>query len=165
MIHIYLCIDGFPVYKHLIKDIWDISSSKIIKKHGHKMQIDHLCFQVWCYNFKTIHDFQTHLRSLISRQSIAISKLANNRNHDVLFRCLYYFCPSSCAIWRTLAAYFRERDSDKDGKVNFKEFFHGLFDLARDYDEMRLNSSNDSDDSQETPAKILFAQLDKDDDG
>ncbi|KAL8519807.1 hypothetical protein ACS0TY_010662 [Phlomoides rotata] len=59
----------------------------------------------------------------------------------------------------------RERDSDKDGKVNFKEFFHGLFDLVRDYDEMGLNSSNDSDDSQENPAKILFAQLDKDDNG
>nr|GMD63616.1 calumenin-B [Ipomoea batatas] len=24
----------------------------------------------------------------------------------------------------------RERDSDKDGKVNFNEFFHGLFDLV-----------------------------------
>ncbi|PKI63970.1 hypothetical protein CRG98_015646 [Punica granatum] len=63
----------------------------------------------------------------------------------------------------------RERDSDKDGKVNFKEFFHGLFDLVRNYDEENQNSS-DSDDSTEAPAteapaKILFSQLEKDGDG
>ncbi|KAF2323798.1 hypothetical protein GH714_036974 [Hevea brasiliensis] len=59
----------------------------------------------------------------------------------------------------------RERDSDKDGKVNFKEFFHGLFDLVRNYDEESHNSSHLSDDSMEAPAKMLFAQLDKDGDG
>ncbi|KAI3453256.1 hypothetical protein Pfo_009919 [Paulownia fortunei] len=59
----------------------------------------------------------------------------------------------------------RERDSDRDGKVNFKEFFHGLFDLVRDYDEGGHNSSNESDDSVEAPAKTLFTQLDKDGDG
>ncbi|KAI3502016.1 hypothetical protein L1887_30047 [Cichorium endivia] len=59
----------------------------------------------------------------------------------------------------------RERDTDKDGKVNFKEFFHGLFDLVRNYDEDSHNSSNESSDSLESPAKIFFAQLDKDGDG
>ncbi|XP_050234604.1 uncharacterized protein LOC126682880 isoform X2 [Mercurialis annua] len=59
----------------------------------------------------------------------------------------------------------RERDSDKDGKVNFKEFFHGLFDLVRNYDEESQNSSHPADDSMEAPAKVLFAQLDKDGDG
>ncbi|XP_020534010.1 reticulocalbin-2 isoform X2 [Jatropha curcas] len=59
----------------------------------------------------------------------------------------------------------RERDSDKDGKVNFKEFFHGLFDLVRNYEEENQNSSHLSDDSMEAPAKVLFAQLDKDGDG
>ncbi|KAL3635853.1 hypothetical protein CASFOL_020400 [Castilleja foliolosa] len=59
----------------------------------------------------------------------------------------------------------RERDSDKDGKVGFKEFFHGLFDLVRNYDDVDHNSTHDSDDSIEAPAKVLFKQLDKDGDG
>ncbi|OVA13258.1 EF-hand domain [Macleaya cordata] len=59
----------------------------------------------------------------------------------------------------------RERDTDKDGKLNFKEFFHGLFDLVRNYDEEGHNSSHQSDDSMEAPAKILFRQLDQDGDG
>ncbi|KAL5543042.1 hypothetical protein UlMin_010752 [Ulmus minor] len=61
----------------------------------------------------------------------------------------------------------RERDSDKDGKVNFKEFFHGLFDLVRNYDDEGHNGTHhfSVDDSMEAPAKVLFAQLDKDGDG
>ncbi|KAF9623989.1 hypothetical protein IFM89_007687 [Coptis chinensis] len=59
----------------------------------------------------------------------------------------------------------RERDSDKDGKLNFKEFFHGLFDLVRNYDEEVHNSSHEFDNHMEGPAKILFGQLDKDRDG
>ncbi|XP_059656175.1 uncharacterized protein LOC132303105 [Cornus florida] len=59
----------------------------------------------------------------------------------------------------------RERDTDKDGKVNFKEFFHGLFDFVRNYDEEAHNSTHESDDSMEAPARKLFAQLDKDGDG
>nr|DAD32815.1 TPA_asm: hypothetical protein HUJ06_011666 [Nelumbo nucifera] len=58
----------------------------------------------------------------------------------------------------------RERDTDKDGKINFKEFFHGLFDLVRNYDEEDHNSSHHSDDSMEAPAKQLFAQLDQNND-
>lgn len=58
----------------------------------------------------------------------------------------------------------RERDSDKDGRVSFKEFFHGLFDLVRNYDEEDHNSEHQSDDSREAPAKKLFSQLDKDGD-
>ncbi|KAA8541446.1 hypothetical protein F0562_025409 [Nyssa sinensis] len=59
----------------------------------------------------------------------------------------------------------RERDTDKDGKVNFKEFFHGLFDFVRNYDEESHNSTHDTDDSMEAPARKLFAQLDTDGDG
>ncbi|KAJ8546505.1 hypothetical protein K7X08_032382 [Anisodus acutangulus] len=59
----------------------------------------------------------------------------------------------------------RERDSDKDGKVNFKEFFHGLFDLVRNYDEESHDTSHHSEDSQDSPARKLFAELDKDGDG
>ncbi|CAH9096778.1 unnamed protein product [Cuscuta epithymum] len=59
----------------------------------------------------------------------------------------------------------RERDSDKDGKVNFNEFFHGLFDLVRNYDEDGHNASHHSEDSERTPAKKLFDELDKDGDG
>ncbi|KAK2459021.1 hypothetical protein P8452_05526 [Trifolium repens] len=59
----------------------------------------------------------------------------------------------------------RERDSDRDGKVNFKEFFHGLFDLVRNYEEESHNDSHHSDNSLDAPAKKLFAQLDQDGDG
>ncbi|KAI7995609.1 hypothetical protein LOK49_LG11G00048 [Camellia lanceoleosa] len=59
----------------------------------------------------------------------------------------------------------RERDSDKDGKVSFKEFFHGLFDFVRNYDEESHNPSHESDDSTDAPARKLFAELDKDGDG
>lgn len=60
---------------------------------------------------------------------------------------------------------FRERDSDKDGKVNFNEFFHGLFDLVRNYDEESHDTSYHSEDSRESPARKLFDELDKDRDG
>lgn len=60
----------------------------------------------------------------------------------------------------------RERDTDRDGKLNFKEFFHGLFDLVRNYDHEGYNYKNDEpENSMEEPAKPLFAQLDKDGDG
>ncbi|RWR78091.1 calumenin [Cinnamomum micranthum f. kanehirae] len=59
----------------------------------------------------------------------------------------------------------RERDTDRDGKLGFKEFFHGLFDLLRDYEEVGHNTSHESDDMMEAPAKKLFAELDKDNDG
>lgn len=58
----------------------------------------------------------------------------------------------------------RERDTDKDGKVNFKEFFHGLFDMVRNYDEEGHNTSHEFHDSTEGPARTLFSQLDKDGD-
>ncbi|KAK8668880.1 hypothetical protein V6N13_106326 [Hibiscus sabdariffa] len=53
----------------------------------------------------------------------------------------------------------RERDADKDGKVNFNEFFHGIFDLVISHDEEGHISMET-----ETPAKRLFSQLDKDGD-
>ncbi|MED6112748.1 hypothetical protein PIB30_064431 [Stylosanthes scabra] len=59
----------------------------------------------------------------------------------------------------------RERDTDRDGKINFKEFFHGLFDLVRNYDEENHTGSHHSDNSMDSPARMLFAQLDKDGDG
>ncbi|KAK1307287.1 hypothetical protein QJS10_CPA10g01434 [Acorus calamus] len=59
----------------------------------------------------------------------------------------------------------RERDSDRDGKLNFKEFFHGLFDLIRNYDEESNNSSHQSDNAVDAPAKHLFAKLDQNGDG
>ncbi|KAK7280649.1 hypothetical protein RJT34_25714 [Clitoria ternatea] len=58
----------------------------------------------------------------------------------------------------------RERDSDRDGKVNFNEFFHGLFDLVRNYDEESHNDSH-ADHPNDAPARLLFSQLDKDGDG
>ncbi|XP_028767058.1 calumenin-B [Neltuma alba] len=59
----------------------------------------------------------------------------------------------------------RERDTDKDGKMNFKEFFHGLFDLVRTYEEENHNGSYHSDFSGDASARVLFNQLDNDDDG
>ncbi|XP_039116503.1 LOW QUALITY PROTEIN: calumenin-like [Dioscorea cayenensis subsp. rotundata] len=54
----------------------------------------------------------------------------------------------------------RERDKDKDGKLNFQEYFHGLFDSIRNYEEAYNQS-----DSMEAPANKLFKELDKDNDG
>uniref|UniRef100_A0A6V7QQL6 EF-hand domain-containing protein n=1 Tax=Ananas comosus var. bracteatus TaxID=296719 RepID=A0A6V7QQL6_ANACO len=58
----------------------------------------------------------------------------------------------------------RERDQDKDGKLNFQEFFNGLFSLVRAHDEVET-TSHETDSSREAPAKKLFSQLDKDKDG
>ncbi|KAM7484864.1 hypothetical protein LguiA_000873 [Lonicera macranthoides] len=58
----------------------------------------------------------------------------------------------------------RERDTDKNGKLDFKEFYHGLFHLVRNYDDEGHNSSHDYNDSLEGPAKKFFDQLDKDGD-
>lgn len=55
----------------------------------------------------------------------------------------------------------RERDKDKDGKLNFQEYFHGLFDSLRNYDEFH----NESDTSETASATKLFQDLDKDKDG
>lgn len=55
----------------------------------------------------------------------------------------------------------RERDKDKDGKLDFQEFFHGLFDSLRNYDE----EHNETDTSDAVPAKKLFEELDKNKDG
>ncbi|RRT47293.1 hypothetical protein B296_00053834 [Ensete ventricosum] len=57
----------------------------------------------------------------------------------------------------------RERDKDKDGKLNFQEFFNGLFDLIRRDD--LYNLTHESDTSTEAPAKKLFSQLDHNNDG
>lgn len=56
----------------------------------------------------------------------------------------------------------RERDTDKDGKINFEEFFHGIFHMVRNYDEEDNHTSHESDDSSKGQARTLFAQLDKD---
>lgn len=58
---------------------------------------------------------------------------------------------------------FRERDTDKDGKANFKEFYHGIYDLVKSYDEGGQDSSHEP--AHEAPAKTLFTQLDKNSDG
>lgn len=57
----------------------------------------------------------------------------------------------------------RERDSDKDGKVNFNEFLHGVFELIRSYDGEYHNSTHVED--YEALTKKLFTQLDTNSDG
>ncbi|XP_004510449.1 uncharacterized protein [Cicer arietinum] len=59
----------------------------------------------------------------------------------------------------------RESDTDRDGKVSFKEFFYGLFDSVRYYDAESYNDLHQSDDSTDASARALFSQLDKDHDG
>jgi Ca2+-binding EF-hand superfamily protein len=58
---------------------------------------------------------------------------------------------------------FRERDKDNDGKLNFQEFFSGLFYWIRhdDDEEGSTEYYNGSD----APAKKSFSQLDLDNDG
>ncbi|XP_031505916.1 uncharacterized protein LOC116268396 [Nymphaea colorata] len=59
----------------------------------------------------------------------------------------------------------RERDTNKDGKIDFQEFFHGLFDMIRNYDDPDHNASHVFETSREVPAKKLFGELDRDNDG
>jgi len=49
----------------------------------------------------------------------------------------------------------RERDKDKDGKLNFQEYFNGLFDSLRNYDEVHY----ESDTSETTPAKKKYFRI------
>lgn len=84
---------------------------------------------------------------------------------DLLDFCLasFFLLILRCFPWSS-----RERDTDKDGKINFNEFFHGLFDLVRNYEEEGHghNTTHHSDDPNETPAaRKLFNELDKDGDG
>ncbi|XP_038892509.1 calumenin-B-like [Benincasa hispida] len=58
----------------------------------------------------------------------------------------------------------RERDNDKDGKLNFSEFFPRIFDLVRRVDE-DYSSLNWDDDELEARAKKMFSNLDKNSDG
>ena len=56
----------------------------------------------------------------------------------------------------------RERDKDNDGKLNFQEFFNGLFYSIRHYDD---EGSTDDSNGSDAPAKKSFSQLDLDNDG
>ncbi|WJX92212.1 hypothetical protein P8452_73884 [Trifolium repens] len=56
-----------------------------------------------------------------------------------------------------------ESNTDRDGKVDFREFFYSLlFVLVRKYDEENCNDPHHSDDSMDASANVFFSQLDKD---
>jgi len=61
-----------------------------------------------------------------------------------------------------LCRLFRERDKDNDGKLNFQEFFNGLFYSIRHYDDEGLTDDTGGSDA---PAKNSFSHLDLDNDG
>lgn len=69
-------------------------------------------------------------------------------------------------VWHFLLSFvcFRERDSNKDRVLDFQEFFHGIYDLIRNYEDPQ-HDGDESDDSHEVAAKILFNQLDRDGSG
>nr|CAB3449370.1 unnamed protein product [Digitaria exilis] len=56
----------------------------------------------------------------------------------------------------------RERDKDNDGKLNFQEFFSGLFYSIRHYDDEGITDGTGGSDA---PAKKSFSHLDLDNDG
>ncbi|CAM0946172.1 unnamed protein product [Alopecurus aequalis] len=56
----------------------------------------------------------------------------------------------------------RERDKDNDGKLNFQEFYNGLFYSIRHYDD---ETSTDDSNGSDAPARKSFSQLDLDNDG
>ncbi|KAG6501891.1 calumenin-like [Zingiber officinale] len=58
----------------------------------------------------------------------------------------------------------RERDKDKDGKLSFQEYFNGLFQSIRRSDDVH-SFTLESETSAEVAAKMLFSQLDSDNDG
>lgn len=61
-----------------------------------------------------------------------------------------------------LCSLFRERDKDNDGKLNFQEFFSGLFYSIRHYDDEGITDDTGGSDA---PAKKSFSHLDLDNDG
>ncbi|URE20842.1 calcium-binding EF hand family protein [Musa troglodytarum] len=58
----------------------------------------------------------------------------------------------------------RERDKDKDGKLNSREYFNGLLDLIKRYDDV-YNFTHESDTSAKAPATKLISQLDHSNNG
>ncbi|THU60682.1 hypothetical protein C4D60_Mb07t15350 [Musa balbisiana] len=58
----------------------------------------------------------------------------------------------------------RERDKDKDGKLNSQEYFNGFLDLIKRYDNV-YKFTHESDTSAEAPATKLFSQLDHSNNG
>lgn len=90
-------------------------------------------------------------------------KQFRNFRFNFLLHCSVIGLPYSWFLFLFLL--FRERDIDKDGKISFNEFFYGLFDLVRTYDEENHNVSHHSDASVDAPAIMLFNQLDIDGDG
>lgn len=55
----------------------------------------------------------------------------------------------------------RERDTDKDGKLDFKEFMAGMYENIKDLDQDHATSH----DLSESRSKHLFMQLDLNHDG
>ncbi|GMN52628.1 hypothetical protein TIFTF001_021767 [Ficus carica] len=127
--------------------------------HLSPLKIIVLMAMIWVGGEKSIlmHQMQMEMLSAPSRQQEPkVTSLAMQGGNPLAVGSFKF---SLCAH------FIQERDTDKDGKVNFKEFFHGLFDLVRNYDDESHNFSHHSDDSMEAPAKVLFSQLDTDGDG
>ncbi|CAD5188328.1 unnamed protein product [Musa acuminata subsp. malaccensis] len=58
---------------------------------------------------------------------------------------------------------FQGRDKEKDGKLNSQEYFNGLLDLIKRYDDVYKFTRTDT--SAEAPATKLFSQLDHSNNG
>ncbi|KAK8960197.1 hypothetical protein KSP40_PGU018909 [Platanthera guangdongensis] len=72
------------------------------------------------------------------------------------------FCPALSRPHKSLAFFIKlERDKDKDGRLNFQEYFNGLFDSLRNVEEAFNHLAT----SDEARSNILFQKLDKDNDG
>jgi Ca2+-binding EF-hand superfamily protein len=71
------------------------------------------------------------------------------------FQQFQYFKTNFCSL-------FRERDKDNDGKLNFQEFYNGLFYSIRHFDE---EASTDDSNASDAPARKSFTHLDLDNDG
>lgn len=58
---------------------------------------------------------------------------------------------------------FQGSDKEKDGKLNSQEYFNGLLDLIKRYDDVYKFTRTDT--SAEAPATKLFSQLDHSNNG
>ncbi|OEL32320.1 hypothetical protein BAE44_0006663 [Dichanthelium oligosanthes] len=83
----------------------------------------------------------------------------HDRDHDGRLAFGEYERPSWA--WRFDGTYM-ERDKDNDGKLNFQEFFSGLFYSIRHYDDEGITDDTSGSDA---PAKKSFSHLDLDNDG
>ena len=80
----------------------------------------------------------------------------------VLLQTFWYILDIDCILW----SWFRTHDTNKDGKLSWDEFHHGMFEHLRDeQDTDHLHPADQIEAKKQVQSKEKFAILDKNKDG